>query len=70
MQMRNNYFKPENKTDNSDFTIFGMKIGPVPDLQELSSNLSISLIKIHDLSLLNRTWSRNNTALWSNNLQV
>ena len=33
--MRNHYFKSENKTDNSDFTIFGMKIGPVPDLQEL-----------------------------------
>ena len=28
-------FKPENKTDNSDFTKFGVKIGPVPDLQEL-----------------------------------
>ena len=30
------YFKPENKTDNLDFTKFGMKIGPVPDLQDLS----------------------------------
>ena len=30
-----NYFKPENKTDNCDFTKFGIKIGPVPDLQEL-----------------------------------
>ena len=29
--------KPENQTDNSDFTIFGMTIGPVPDLQELST---------------------------------
>ena len=35
--MRKHYFKPENKTDNSDFTIFGMKIGPVPDPQELPS---------------------------------
>ena len=34
-QMLRVWFKPENKTDNSDFTIFGMKIGPVPDLQEL-----------------------------------
>ena len=33
--IRNHYFKPENKNDNSDFTIFGMKIGHVPDLQEL-----------------------------------
>ena len=33
--MRNHYFKHENKTDNSDFTIFGIKIGPVSDLQEL-----------------------------------
>ena len=31
------YFKPENKTDNGDFTKFGMKIGPVPDLQEIPS---------------------------------
>ena len=29
------YFKPKNKADNIDFTKFGMKIGPVPDLQEL-----------------------------------
>ena len=35
MSIRNHYLKPENKTDNSEFTIFGMKIGPVPDLQEL-----------------------------------
>ena len=35
MEIRNHYFKTENKNDNSDFTIFGMKIGPVPDLQEL-----------------------------------
>ena len=34
-QIRNHYFKPENKTDNSDFTRFGMKISPVPDLHEL-----------------------------------
>ena len=27
--------KPENKTDNSGFTIFGMENGPVPDLPEL-----------------------------------
>ena len=33
--MRNHYFKPENKNYNSDFTIFGMKIGLVQDLQEL-----------------------------------
>ena len=43
-KIRNHYFKPENKTDNSDFTIFGMKIGPVPDLQELPmGKLRISL---------------------------
>ena len=35
MYILNHYFKPENKTDNSDLTKFGMKIGPVPDLQEL-----------------------------------
>ena len=33
--IRNHYSKPEKKTDYSDFTIFGMKIGLVPDLQEL-----------------------------------
>ena len=33
MLMHNHYFKPESKTDNSDFSIFGMKIGIVPDLQ-------------------------------------
>ena len=33
--MHNHYFKTENKTDKSDFKIFGIKIGPVPDLQEL-----------------------------------
>ena len=38
MYILKHYFKPENKTDNSDFTIFGMKIGPVPDLQELPSS--------------------------------
>ena len=35
MLIRNHYFKPENKNNNSDFTICGMKIGPVPVLQEL-----------------------------------
>ena len=35
MLIRNHYFKPENKTDNSDFTIFCTKIGSVSDLQEL-----------------------------------
>ena len=35
MYILKHYLKPENKTDNSDFTNFGMKIGPVPDLQEL-----------------------------------
>ena len=35
MYILKHYFKPENKTDNSDFTIFGMTICPVPDLQEL-----------------------------------
>ena len=35
MLIRNHYFKPENKTDKGDFTMFVMKIGPVPDLQEL-----------------------------------
>ena len=35
MYILKHYFKPENKTDNSDFTKFVMKIGPVPDLQEL-----------------------------------
>ena len=35
MQMRNHCLKPENKTVNSDFAIFGMKICPEPDLQEL-----------------------------------
>ena len=33
--MRNHYFKTKNKIDNIDFKIFGMKIGPVPDLQAL-----------------------------------
>ena len=41
--MRNPYFKPENKTDNSDFTIFGMKFGPVLDLQELPYRLNVFL---------------------------
>ena len=31
------YFKPENKTDNGDLKKIGMKIGPVPDLQEIPS---------------------------------
>ena len=35
--MGNHYFKPKMKTNKSDFIIFGMKIGPVPDLQELPS---------------------------------
>ena len=35
--MRNHYFKTKNKIDNSDFKIFGLKIGTVPDLQELPS---------------------------------
>ena len=35
MYIFKDYFKPENKTHNSDFTEFCMKIGPVPDLQEL-----------------------------------
>ena len=29
MYILKHYFKPENKTDNSEFTIFGMKMGPV-----------------------------------------
>ena len=35
MYILKHYFKPENKTDNSNFTKFCMKIGPVHDLQEL-----------------------------------
>jgi len=35
MYILKHYFKPENKTDNCDFTKFVIKIGPVPDLQEL-----------------------------------
>ena len=35
MYILKHYFKPEKKTDNSDFTKFGMKIGPVPDIQGL-----------------------------------
>ena len=42
MQIRDHYFKPENKTENSDFTIFGMKIGPVLDLQELPAHQVIT----------------------------
>ena len=36
------YFKPENKTDNSDFTKFGIKIGPVPDLQEIPMSYKLT----------------------------
>ena len=35
MHILKHYSKPENKTDNSKFTEFGMKIGPVLDLQDL-----------------------------------
>ena len=35
MYILKHYIKPENKTDNNDFTKFGMKISPVQDLQEL-----------------------------------
>ena len=35
MYILQHYLKPENKTDKSDITKFGMKIGPVQDLQEL-----------------------------------
>ena len=35
MHILKNNFKPEKKPDNCDFTKFGVKIGPVPDLQEL-----------------------------------
>ena len=31
------YFKPENKTNSSDFTKVGIKISPLKDLQELPS---------------------------------
>ena len=33
MYILKRYLKLENKTDDSDFTKFGMKISPVPDLQ-------------------------------------
>ena len=32
-------FKPENKTDNSDFTELCMNVGPVQDLQVLPEGL-------------------------------
>ena len=35
MHILKHYSKPQNKTDNSNFTEFVMKIGPVLDLQEL-----------------------------------
>ena len=38
MYILKHYFKPEIKTDNSDFTKKFMKIGPVPDLQKLAQN--------------------------------
>ena len=34
MTILKHYFKPENKTDNSDLNKFGMKISPVQDLLE------------------------------------
>ena len=34
MYILKHYLKPENQTDNSDFTKFVLKICPVPDLQE------------------------------------
>ena len=46
MLIRSHYFKPESKTGNSDFTIFGMKIGPVPDLQDLPLNMRIPKLKL------------------------
>ena len=39
MYILKHYFKHENKTDSSEFTKFGMKIGPVQDLQELPYTL-------------------------------
>ena len=35
MHILKHHYKPENKTDNSKFTEFGRKIGPVLDLQDL-----------------------------------
>ena len=35
MYILKHYFKPGNKTGKRDLTKFGMKIGPVQDLQEL-----------------------------------
>ena len=45
--MRNHYFKPENQTDNIDFTIFGLKMGPVPDLQELLCTVFYILVVMY-----------------------
>ena len=36
-------FKAENKTNDSDFTYIGVKVGPVPDLQELPKCLRVTL---------------------------
>ena len=38
MYILKHYFKSKNKTDYNDFTKFVIKIGPVPDLQELPNN--------------------------------
>ena len=35
MNILKQYFKPKNKTGNSDLTKFGIKIGHVEDFQEL-----------------------------------
>ena len=42
MNILNNYLKTENKNDNSDFMKFGMKIGPLPDLQDLPPSITLS----------------------------
>ena len=44
-------FKPENKTDNSDFTKYGMKIGPVPDEQEKHFKKNINIFDIFLLQI-------------------
>ena len=54
MYILKHYFKSENKTDDSDFTKFGMKIGPVPDLQELPCQMMYSL-NWFNVFALNRT---------------
>ena len=41
MYILKHYFKPEHKTDNSDFTKFCMTIGSVQDLQECPRSLGI-----------------------------